>query len=118
MEKKRELRDEYTRSFGGRCLYCFEKLDDEPNSFVRDSADDIEWDDSPGRKEGFLKNPIHLHHDHETGLTLASIHALCNAHSWHFYEVPALMNKLIDKIESLSGKERDEYVKRVRERLS
>lgn len=114
----RKLRDEYVEYFRGRCLYCDGQLDDEPHEFVRQSADEIEWDNLPGSKEGFLKNPVHLHHDHETGLTLGPIHALCNAHSWHFYEVPARMQKFAEKIASMSSAEREEFAARLRERLS
>ena len=104
--QRRKLRDEYVEYFGGRCLYCDGHLDDEPHEFVRQSADEIEWDNLPESKEGFLKNPVHLHHDHETGLTLGPIHALCNAHSWHFYELPVRLQTFADKIESLSPEKR------------
>ncbi len=93
--QRRELRDQYVEHVGGQCLYCEEQLEDEPHKFVRQSADDIDWDNFPGGKEEFLKHLVHLHHDHNTGLTLAAVHALCNAHSWHFYESPTAMEKLI-----------------------
>ncbi len=115
-DQRRKLRDEYVAYFGGRCLYCDGQLDDKPHEFVCQSADQIEWDNLPGSKEGFLKNPVHLHHDHKTGLTLGPVHALCNAHSWHYYELPVRTHKLIDKIGSLSGKQREEFVARVRKR--
>jgi hypothetical protein len=117
-EEKRKLREQYIEWFNGRCLYCEEMLEDEPHKFVRQSADDIEWDDLHGGKEGFLSNPVHLHHDHETGLTLAPLHALCNAHSWHFNEAPASINRFVNKNESMSVKERDEFAARMRERFS
>ena len=117
-QQRRDLREQYVEHTKGRCLYCYERLDDEPHKFVCQSAGEIVWDDLPGGKEGFLRNPVHLHHDRETGLTLAAVHALCNAHSWQFYEVPALMEKFVEKIKGMSGEERDELVARVRKRWS
>jgi len=116
-DQRRKLRDEYIECSRGRCAYCEEMLDDEPHAFVRQSADQIEWDNLPGSKEGFLKDPVHLHHDHETGLTLAAIHALCNAHSWHFFEVPAQMSKFVEKIDSMSAAERKAFGERMRKRF-
>ena len=116
--QRRKLREQYVEYFRGRCLYCSERLGDKPHKFVCESADDIEWNNLPGGKEGFLSNPVHLHHDQETGLTLGPVHALCNAHSWHFYELPAQMQKFVDKIESLSAKRREELAARLRKRLS
>ena len=115
--QRRKLRDEYVEHFRGRCLYCGLKLDGKPSRIVRDSVDEIEWDDLPGGKEGFLSNPIHLHHDHGTGLTLGPVHALCNAHSWHFYELPVRMQKLLDKVNSMSTAEREAFAARTRKRF-
>ena len=115
--QRRKLLDEYVEHFRGRCLYCHLKLDGKPSRIVRDSADEIEWDNLPGGKEGFLKNPVHLHHDHETGLTLAPIHALCNAHSWEFYESIVWMEKFIEKVKSLPPKKRKELGARLRKKI-
>lgn len=117
ISQKQELRDQYVDYFRGRCVYCDRQLDDEPHKFVCQSADEIEWDALPGGKEGFLKNPVHLHHDHETGLTLGPVHAQCNAHSWHFYEVPARKEKFVEKIKSMSDAERKTFGDRMRERF-
>lgn len=116
--QRRNLREKYVDRFGGRCLYCGTQLDDEPHKFVRKSADDIEWDNMPGGKEAFLSNPIHLHHDQVTGLTLAPIHALCNAHSWAFYERSVWMEKLVKKVESLPPEKRKDLGARLRKRFS
>ena len=34
---------------------------------------------------GFLKNPIHLQHDHDTNMTEGAVHAKCNAVLWEYY---------------------------------
>jgi hypothetical protein len=31
-----------------------------------------------------LKSPIHLQHDHDTGLTEGAVHAYCNAVLWQY----------------------------------
>lgn len=31
---------------------------------------------------GFMNNPIHLHHDHKTGMTIGTVHAYCNGVLW------------------------------------
>ncbi|MDX1406389.1 MAG: sigma factor-like helix-turn-helix DNA-binding protein [Woeseiaceae bacterium] len=115
--QRRKLCDEYVEYFKGRCPYCNELLDNEPHEFVRQSADEIDWDTLPGGKEGFLKNPVHLHHDHKTGLALAAVHAMCNAHSWHSYEVLVQMQQLIEKVESMSAEERKAFAERMRKRF-
>lgn len=33
----------------------------------------------------FLKNPIHLHHSHDTDMTLGAVHAYCNAVLWQYH---------------------------------
>jgi len=37
---------------------------------------------------GFFDHPIHLHHDHDTGMTVGAIHAYCNAVSFDYLEDP------------------------------
>ena len=100
--QRRNLREQYVEHFRGRCHYCDEPLNDKPHEYVRAKATSIDWSNLRGGRKGFLSNPIHLHHHHGTGLTLAAVHALCNAHSWHFYELPARMQKLYEKIDSMS----------------
>lgn len=33
----------------------------------------------------FLKHPVHLHHDHTTGMTIGAVHAKCNAILWQYH---------------------------------
>lgn len=115
--QRRRLRDEYVEFANGRCLYCGALLESEPDEFVRQSAEEIDWDNLPGGKEGFLRNPIHLHHDQRTGLTLAAVHALCNAHSWHFHEMSVQLQEFIEKVEGMSADEREALADRIRERF-
>lgn len=115
--QRRKLREQYVERFCGRCLYCGEPLEDKPHEFVCETADDIEWDNFPGGREAFLGNTIHLQHDHQTGLTLAPVHALCNAHSWYFHEAPARLQRFVEKVEKMSAGERSDLAGRLRARF-
>ena len=33
----------------------------------------------------FFDNPVHLHHNHSTGLTIGAVHCYCNAVLWQYY---------------------------------
>ena len=34
---------------------------------------------------GFFKYPIHLHHNHDTDMTIGAVHCYCNAVLWEHY---------------------------------
>ena len=34
--------------------------------------------------ENFFDHSIHLHHDHDTGMTIGAVHAHCNAVLWEY----------------------------------
>jgi len=33
----------------------------------------------------FLNWPVHLHHDHKTGMTVGAVHSHCNAVLWQYH---------------------------------
>jgi hypothetical protein len=33
----------------------------------------------------FFKWPVHLHHDHRTGMTIGAVHCRCNAVLWQYH---------------------------------
>ncbi|AGI61771.1 hypothetical protein VCO139_0016 [Vibrio phage VCO139] len=35
--------------------------------------------------KNMFQYPIHLHHDHNTGMTIGAVHARCNAVLWEYY---------------------------------
>lgn len=70
------MREEYVRRQDGLCMYCSKSLSEEP---VMDKK--INWNMFP---EGFLNYPVHLDHDHSTGLTRGAVHAYCNAVMWQY----------------------------------
>ena len=77
---KRVVREEYARIQGGRCCHCGEPLNGEPSKEVRDK-----WVNRKLFPPGFFKWPVHLHHDHNTGMTIGAVHNYCNAVLWQFY---------------------------------
>ena len=77
---RRLVRQEYAIKQEGKCYYCNESLDGNPESKVLRKS--IMKEAFP---IGFFKNPIHLHHDHTTGMTLGAVHAHCNAVLWQYH---------------------------------
>lgn len=79
-KQRREVRELYRIHQNDLCPYCQNKLDSEPAQAVLDAAIDLGL-----FPFGFLKNPIHLHHDHNTGMTIGAVHARCNAVLWQYH---------------------------------
>jgi hypothetical protein len=77
---RREVREEYARRQGQACYYCGCLLDEQPP---------IEVGCLPINEKlfppQFFKYPIHLHHDHLTGMTIGAVHNLCNAVMWQYF---------------------------------
>jgi len=83
---RRVVRDQYISDQKGLCWYC--KADIRQTSPHETKKTKVRWWRFPGEKKGFLRWPIHLHHDHNTGLTLGVVHAYCNAVSFDYDESP------------------------------
>lgn len=78
--ERRQVRQWYVEEQGGSCYFCKENLSDDPPEWV--TRRQISWKLFP---EGFLDHPVHLHHDHDTGLTIGAVHAYCNAILFQYY---------------------------------
>ena len=81
-EDRRLVRQEYAKRQGGLCYWCGQPLSGEPAQTVRAKKKRINWKQFP---PNFLRHPVHLQHDHSTGLTEGAVHALCNAVMWQFH---------------------------------
>jgi hypothetical protein len=79
-DERRKVRSLYVELQGGKCFYCKSDLAAAPPSEVRKMK--INWKAFPRH---FLLHPIHLQHDHDTGLTEGAIHAYCNAVLWQYH---------------------------------
>ena len=75
--ERREVRLQYVSEQRGYCYYCKTELSRKPTLNYS-----LDMDLFP---KDFLKHPIHLHHCHNTGLTLGAVHALCNGILWHYH---------------------------------
>jgi len=77
---RRKVREEYTKIQGGNCYHCGYQLTGEPAPEVKSKQ--VNENLFP---TGFFKWPVHLHHSHETGMTLGAVHSYCNAVLWQYH---------------------------------
>lgn len=79
-KKRREVREAYIKEQDGRCWHCGGILEDTPPEIVANKKITPKL-----YPIGFFSNPVHLHHDHFTDLTLGAVHAHCNAVLWEYF---------------------------------
>jgi len=79
-KEKKVVREQYISLQKGLCWHCEHSLDNDAPAHIL--AKPINHMMFPPR---FLKYPIHLQHDHDTGLTEGVVHAYCNAVLWQYY---------------------------------
>ena len=77
--ERRDLRNKYVKHQCNLCYYCGGSLSNQPPNNITQMK--INWSLFP---PNFLKHPIHLQHNHETGLTEGAVHAYCNAVMWQY----------------------------------
>ena len=79
--KQRKLvREQYVKEQHNLCWACEESLSGDPRKDILDAK--INYKLFP---PGFLKNPIHLQHNHDTNMTEGAVHAKCNAVLWEYF---------------------------------
>jgi len=78
--QRREVREEYVRRQNGNCPHCGRSLKGDPASHI--TAKRLDLRRFP---PNFLKWPVHLHHNHNTGMTIAAVHAYCNGVLWQYH---------------------------------
>ncbi len=78
--QRREVRDQYVAEQGGDCPFCYCALSGPPEPVTQTLHLDPER-----LPPGFFRHPVHLHHDHETGLTISAVHARCNAILFQYF---------------------------------
>lgn len=79
-QERRKARAQYVKQQNGNCMFCRAPLDSVPPDRV--TGKKINWALFP---ENFLKYPVHLQHDHATGMTEGAVHAYCNAVMWQYH---------------------------------
>lgn len=75
--QRREVREEYAERQGGQCLWCRRSLGG--------PSGDVRWVDRRLFPAGFFSHPVHLQHNHRTGMTEGAVHAHCNAVMWQYH---------------------------------
>lgn len=76
-QDRRRVREEYIEEQKGLCYWCGFPLNERPTEYKK-----IDLRLFP---PNFLKYPVHLHHDHVTGMTIGAVHAECNAVLWQYH---------------------------------
>jgi hypothetical protein len=74
------VRAQYVIQQGGACFHCGAPLDGDPVDGIMALPLDMSF-----YPPGFLRFPVHLHHDHVSGLTLGAVHSRCNAVLFQYY---------------------------------
>ena len=77
--EKWKVRNEYIKVQDNKCYYCKASLDGQPTKEVLDKK--VRPYLYPKQ---FFNHPVHLHHSHQTKLTLGVVHAYCNAVLWEY----------------------------------
>jgi len=73
------IRERYIVLQKGKCIHCENSLYGKPSEKVMKKY--IKKELFP---DSFFKYPIHLHHNHDTGMTIGAIHCECNAVLWQY----------------------------------
>lgn len=77
---RKRVREDYVQRQEGRCWYCGTPLDGSPKDSIKSLHIVKKW-----FPKGFFDWPVHLHHDHETGMTIGAVHSHCNAVLWQYH---------------------------------
>jgi hypothetical protein len=78
--RRKAARVQYMEDQEQKCHHCGNPLDGEPTRKVLNQKINMRF-----FPKGFLDNPVHLHHNHRTGMTIGAVHAYCNAVLWQFH---------------------------------
>ncbi len=78
--ERRAVREQYAKDQKGMCYYCKAPLDEAVPDDVLEK--EIFWNLFP---KNFLRYPVHLQHNHTTGMTEGAVHAYCNAVLWQYH---------------------------------
>jgi hypothetical protein len=71
---------QYIKEQQGACYHCKSLLNYDPPDEIMDQS--VNKDLFP---PNFFDWPIHLHHNHDTGMTIGAVHCYCNAVLWQHH---------------------------------
>ena len=74
---RKKAREQYVTEQQGLCHHCNKPLSDNPkrNRMINERL----------FPTNFFTWPVHLHHDHVSGMTIGAVHAYCNAVLWQYH---------------------------------
>jgi hypothetical protein len=74
---RKKVRLEYIKRQNNLCCHCNKDINTKPKHEypINESL----------FPPNFFKWPVHLHHDHNTGMTIGAVHAYCNAVLWQHH---------------------------------
>jgi len=76
----RIIREAYISKQKNKCWYCKQSLKKKPTKIMKRYPIDREL-----FPPGFFNYPVHLHHSHNSGLTIGAVHSYCNAVLRHYH---------------------------------
>lgn len=79
VKERREVREQYMKKQHNKCIFCNNTFNEGPSSDALSLKLDLSL-----FPQGFLKYPVHLQHNHYTGLTEGAAHAYCNGLMWQY----------------------------------
>lgn len=78
--ERRDVRNQYVEEQNGACCHCGAPLSGHPSDILASKKLNMRL-----FPRNFLKHPVHLHHCHDTGLTIGAVHAHCNGVLWQYH---------------------------------
>lgn len=78
--QRRLVREQYRKTQNDLCAHCKSALTGEPPPEIRSKKINLSL-----FPPNFLHHPIHLHHHHDTDMTIGAVHAFCNAVLWQYH---------------------------------
>lgn len=78
--QRKTVRELYIKNQDNKCYYCKSLLSRKPNDEILKKT--IHPFLFP---PNFFQYPVHLHHDHKTGMTIGAVHCFCNAVLWEYH---------------------------------
>lgn len=78
--QRKLVREEYVRLQGGNCCHCGAPLASKAAKEILSKPLNLKL-----FPQHFLAHPVHLHHSHETGLTIGAVHSYCNGVLWQYH---------------------------------
>lgn len=78
--ERKAKREEYVEFQKGLCYFCKEPLSGKPSKSVLNKRLNKRL-----FPKTFFQYPVHLHHSHDTGLTIGAVHSRCNAVLWQYH---------------------------------